>query len=140
TLYYLEFASRGDRAGPVGSVLRGGLSITDGMRELEALLMDRALNCRFCGHPVRHTFVDLGMSPLCQKHITADQLNHMEPFYPLHAYLCERCFLVQLEQFVAPSELFSEYAYFSSYSDSWVERSEERRVGKECRARWSQYQ
>ena len=85
--------------------------------------MDRALNCRFCGHAVRHSFVDLGMSPLCQRHITAEQLNHMEPFYPLHAYVCERCFLVQLEEFVAPSDLFSEYAYFSSYSDSWVEHA-----------------
>jgi len=85
--------------------------------------MDRALNCRFCGHAVRHSFVDLGMSPLCQRHITAEQLNHMEPFYPLHAYVCERCFLVQLEELVAPSELFSEYAYFSSYSDSWVEHA-----------------
>src|SRR6059058_277343 len=85
--------------------------------------MDRALNCRFCGHAVRHSFVDLGMSPLCQRHITAEQLNHMEPFYPLHAYVCERCFLVQLEELVAPSDLFSEYAYFSSYSDSWVEHA-----------------
>jgi len=85
--------------------------------------MDHPLQCRFCGYPVRHTFVDLGMSPLCQRHITAEQLNHMEPFYPLHAYLCERCFLVQLEEFVAPSAIFSEYAYFSSYSDSWVEHA-----------------
>ncbi|WP_414703828.1 methyltransferase domain-containing protein [Povalibacter sp.] len=61
------------------------------------------------------------MSPLCQTHITPEQLNSMEPFYPLHAYVCESCFLVQLEEFVAPGEIFSaEYAYFSSYSDSWV--------------------
>ncbi len=76
--------------------------------------------CRFCGHELRVTFVDLGMSPLCQTHITAEQLNHMEPFYPLHAYVCGNCFLVQLEEFVAPGDIFSEYAYFSSYSDSWV--------------------
>ena len=81
------------------------------------------LNCRFCGHAVRHTFVDLGMSPLCQTHITAEQLNHMEPFYPLHAYLCERCFLVQLEEVVDRGAIFSEYAYFSSYTDSWVEHA-----------------
>jgi len=79
--------------------------------------------CRFCGHSLHHTFVDLGMSPLCQTHITREQLNHMEPFYPLHAYLCEHCFLVQLEEFVAPENIFSEYAYFSSYADSWVEHA-----------------
>ena len=63
------------------------------------------------------------MSPLCQTHIEAAQLNHMEPYYPLHAYVCERCFLVQLEEFVGPGDIFSEYAYFSSYSDSWVEHA-----------------
>jgi SAM-dependent methyltransferase len=65
-------------------------------------------------------FVDLGMSPLCQTHITPQQLNSMEPFYPLRTYVCESCFLVQLEEFVAPGDIFSEYAYFSSYADSWV--------------------
>jgi hypothetical protein len=85
--------------------------------------MNHAMSCRFCGHSIRHTFVDLGMSPLCQTHITAEQLNHMEPFYPLHAYVCERCFLVQLEEFVAPGVIFNEYAYFSSYSESWVEHA-----------------
>jgi 2-polyprenyl-3-methyl-5-hydroxy-6-metoxy-1,4-benzoquinol methylase len=60
------------------------------------------------------------MSPLCQTHITEEQLNHMEPFYPLHALVCGHCFLVQLEEFVAPANIFSEYAYFSSYADSWV--------------------
>ncbi len=60
------------------------------------------------------------MSPPCQTHIAPEQLNSMEPFYPLHAYVCDRCLLVQLEEFVGPSEIFSEYAYFSSYSDSWV--------------------
>jgi SAM-dependent methyltransferase len=80
----------------------------------------RKSQCRFCAAPLNRTFVDLGMSPLCQTHITQEQLNHMEPFYPLHALLCEKCFLVQLEEFVAPGDIFSEYAYFSSYSDSWV--------------------
>jgi len=79
--------------------------------------------CRFCGYSLRHTFVDLGMSPLCQTHISREQLNHMEPFYPLHAYVCEHCFLVQLEEFVAPENIFSEYAYFSSYADTWVEHA-----------------
>lgn len=80
-------------------------------------------NCRSCGTQLRHSFVDLGMSPLCQTHIAPDQLNHMEPFYPLHAYVCHACFLVQLDEFVAPADIFSEYAYFSSYSDSWVEHA-----------------
>jgi len=76
--------------------------------------------CRFCRAALRYTFVDLGMSPLCQTHITREQLNHMEPFYPLHAYVCDKCFLVQLEEYVSPNDIFGEYAYFSSYSDSWV--------------------
>jgi SAM-dependent methyltransferase len=74
-----------------------------------------------CGAPLRHTFVDLGMSPLCESYVPAERLNHMEPFYPLHAYVCGECFLVQLEEFVSPEEIFTEYAYFSSYADSWVD-------------------
>ena len=77
-------------------------------------------SCRFCAAPLRHTFVDLGMSPLCESYVPAERLNAMEPFYPLHARVCERCLLVQLEEFVAADEIFTEYAYFSSYSDSWV--------------------
>jgi hypothetical protein len=77
-------------------------------------------SCRFCAAPLRHTFVDLGMSPLCESYVPAERLSAMEPFYPLHAKICERCLLVQLEEFVAADEIFSEYAYFSSYSDSWV--------------------
>jgi SAM-dependent methyltransferase len=76
--------------------------------------------CRFCGADLRHTFVDLGMSPLCESYVPAERLGAMEPFYPLHARTCERCLLVQLEEFVTPDEIFTEYAYFSSYSDSWV--------------------
>jgi SAM-dependent methyltransferase len=79
--------------------------------------------CRFCGGALRHTFVDLGMSPLCESYVPADRVNAMEPFYPLHAKVCERCLLVQLEEFVAAEDIFSEYAYFSSYSDSWVEHA-----------------
>jgi len=79
-----------------------------------------AFECRFCGHALEHSFVDLGMSPLCQTHIAPEQLTEMEPFFPLHAYICSNCFLVQLQEFVAPDDIFSEYAYFSSYSDSWV--------------------
>ena len=79
--------------------------------------------CRFCGTVLRHTFVDLGMSPLCESYVGPDQLNQMEPFYPLHVYVCEHCFLVQLEEYVSPEEIFSEYAYFSSYSDTWLQHA-----------------
>lgn len=82
-----------------------------------------AAHCRFCKAPLRHTFVDLGMSPLCESYLTADQLNGMEPFYPLHVMVCQECFLVQLEEYVSPEHIFTEYAYFSSYSDSWLKHS-----------------
>jgi SAM-dependent methyltransferase len=79
--------------------------------------------CRFCGAKLQHTFVDLGMSPLCESYVSPDRLNQMEPFYPLHVYVCHSCFLVQLEEYVRSEEIFSEYAYFSSYSDSWLEHA-----------------
>jgi len=80
-------------------------------------------HCRFCQAPLRHTFVDLGMSPLCESYLTADQLNRMEPFYPLHVKVCGKCYLVQLEEYVSAEHIFTEYAYFSSYSDSWLKHS-----------------
>ena len=83
----------------------------------------RSFACRFCAFPLSTTFVDLGMSPLCQTHIAPDQLHEMEPFYPLHAYVCDKCFLVQLQEFVSPQSIFTEYAYFSSYSTTWVEHA-----------------
>jgi SAM-dependent methyltransferase len=76
--------------------------------------------CRFCRTPLSHTLIDLGMSPLCESFLALEQLNQMEPFYPLHVHVCDRCFLVQVEQYVAPDHIFTEYAYFSSYSDSWL--------------------
>jgi len=76
--------------------------------------------CRHCRTPLRHTFVDLGMSPPCESFLAADQLNRGEMFYPLHVFVCDRCFLVQLQEYLAPSEIFSEYAYFSSYAESWL--------------------
>ena len=79
--------------------------------------------CRFCGVPLRHTFVDLGMSPLCESYVSFEQLNEMEPFYPLHVYVCEKCFLVQLQEYVSVEAIFSDYAYFSSYSDSWLQHA-----------------
>ncbi len=77
--------------------------------------------CRLCAAPLRHTLVDLGMSPLCESYVSRDQLNQMEPFYPLHVYVCGECFLVQLQAYVSAEHIFSDYAYFSSFSDSWVE-------------------
>jgi 2-polyprenyl-3-methyl-5-hydroxy-6-metoxy-1,4-benzoquinol methylase len=67
--------------------------------------------------------VDLGMSPLANAYLTAEQLHQMEPFYPLHVYVCEHCWLAQLEAFTAPESIFSDYAYFSSYSDSWLQHA-----------------
>jgi SAM-dependent methyltransferase len=79
--------------------------------------------CRLCGTPLSTTFVDLGMSPLCESFISADQLDQMEPYYPLHTLVCGKCFLVQLKEYVKPEHIFAEYAYFSSYSTSWVEHA-----------------
>ena len=80
--------------------------------------------CRFCAEPLRHTLVDLGMSPLCESYVPADRLDAMEPFYPLHVRVCDACWLAQLGEFVPPEEIFTEYAYFSSYSDSWLRHAE----------------
>jgi len=80
-------------------------------------------SCRFCNTLLEHTFVDLGMSPLCESFLLRDQLNQMEPFYPLKVYVCSNCFLVQLQEYVSPETIFTEYAYFSSYSDSWLQHA-----------------
>ena len=79
-----------------------------------------ASNCRFCSTPLEHTFVDLGLSPVSNAFPGADDLGKSEPFYPLHAFVCAECFLVQLEEFESPDQIFSDYVYFSSYSDSWL--------------------
>src|SRR5262245_61128846 len=82
-------------------------------------------SCRFCGVSLQHTFVDLGMSPPCESYLSAAQLNHMEPFYPLHVYVCDGCFLVQLQEYISPEQIFSDYAYFSSYSDTWLRHAQD---------------
>jgi SAM-dependent methyltransferase len=79
--------------------------------------------CRFCGAPVDAVFADLGMSPLANSFLPPERANGMEPFYPLRALVCGKCFLVQLEEFETPEHIFSDYAYFSSYSSSWLEHS-----------------
>ena len=78
------------------------------------------MTCRFCATPLEHTFVDLGLSPISNAFVKKENVNKHEPFYPLHAYVCSECFLVQLEEFESPDEIFSDYVYFSSYSDSWL--------------------
>jgi hypothetical protein len=76
--------------------------------------------CRLCSAELTHTFVDLGMSPPCENYLTAEQLDDGETFYPLHVRVCPECLLVQLPAYIPAEEIFSHYAYFSSYSDSWV--------------------
>ena len=78
------------------------------------------LVCRSCGTPLSCVFVDLGSSPLANSYLTAEDLEKPEVFYPLRVYVCDQCFLVQLPCAVTPQEIFSDYAYLSSYSDSWV--------------------
>jgi SAM-dependent methyltransferase len=79
--------------------------------------------CRCCGTTLQHTVVDLGMSPLCESYVSAERLNAVERFYPLHVWVCGECFLVQVEEYVTGEEIFTDYAYFSSYSDSWLDHS-----------------
>ena len=79
--------------------------------------------CRLCNAPLTTTFADLGMSPLCESVLRADQIDQMEPFFPLHVLVCANCFLVQLREYVKPENIFTEYDYFSSYSTSWVEHA-----------------
>ncbi len=82
-----------------------------------------AAPCRFCGAPLTESFCDLGMSPLANSYLPADALDRAEPFYPLHAYVCGECFLVQLAEFESPEHIFGDYAYFSSFSSSWLEHA-----------------
>ena len=80
--------------------------------------------CRFCSAALERTFVDLGMSPLCETYPSSADLNRGEVYYPLHAYVCSQCFLVQLDEYESQENIFGEYPYFSSYSDSWLKHSE----------------
>ena len=84
----------------------------------------KELGCRFCGHPLRQSFVDLGMSPLANSYVEPEALQRMEPFFPLHVWVCEHCLLVQLPETESPEVIFSDYAYFSSYSTSWLRHAE----------------
>jgi hypothetical protein len=91
--------------------------------------------CRFCGAALENVFADLGMSPMANSYVPPERANGMEPFYPLRALVCGECFLVQLEEYESPQSIFGEYAYFSSYSTSWLEHS--RRYVDAMVERWS---
>ena len=80
--------------------------------------------CRFSGKLLEHTFADLGITPLANSYLTSEQMQAAEKFYPLHAYVCSDCLLVQLEEFESPDHIFSDYAYFSSFSDSWLRHAQ----------------
>jgi 2-polyprenyl-3-methyl-5-hydroxy-6-metoxy-1,4-benzoquinol methylase len=78
-------------------------------------------HCRFCNAPLHEVFADLGMSPLSNAFVPAERASQMEPFFPLTAYVCTGCLLVQVPEFEAPENIFSAtYAYFSSFSDTWL--------------------
>jgi SAM-dependent methyltransferase len=79
--------------------------------------------CRFCGTPLENRVVDLGMHPLCESFLPAERVDTMEPFYPLHAWVCHECFLVQINDYVTADHIFDEYAYFSSFSTSWLQHA-----------------
>lgn len=85
--------------------------------------MNCSQRCRFCSTLLKHTFLDLGMSPLANSYVKAESLGEMEPFFPLYVFVCEQCFLVQLKDCSTPDRIFSDYAYFSSYSDIWLQHS-----------------
>jgi hypothetical protein len=82
---------------------------------MASLVLMKPNVCRFCSTKLEDTVVDLGMSPLCESFLAQSQLDTMEPFYPLHVWVCKNCFLVQLSEYVKPEEIFTEYAYFSSF-------------------------
>jgi SAM-dependent methyltransferase len=94
------------------------------MTVLAATESRTAASCRFCGAPLARTFVNLGATPPANRYLRPEDLATPEPYYPLHAYVCGACFLVQIEAVCAPEELFADYAYFSSYSPSWLRHAE----------------
>jgi SAM-dependent methyltransferase len=90
---------------------------------VEGLVSATGAACRFCSAPLTQTFVDLGLSPLANSLLAEGDLAREEPRFPLHAYVCAECLLVQLGEFASPQDIFEEYVYFSSFSDSWVEHA-----------------
>jgi hypothetical protein len=108
--------------------------MTTTMPSLETRPQTAAKPCRFCGTGLQRTFVDLGMSPLCETYPATADLNRGEVYYPLHVYVCDQCWLVQLEEYESAENIFSDYAYFSSYSDSWLKHCD-----KYCEAMKSRF-
>ena len=104
---------------PVAAIWEGEMDVAS-VRNDPATSAGKSMRCRHCGTPLQHTLIDLGMSPLCESFLTQDQLDAPESYYPLHARVCHACWLVQLPEFVSPAHIFTEYAYFSSYSTTWV--------------------
>jgi 2-polyprenyl-3-methyl-5-hydroxy-6-metoxy-1,4-benzoquinol methylase len=84
----------------------------------------KTIHCRYCDSELTQNFIDLGMSPLSNSYLNAEQINKKESFYPLHAFVCNNCLLVQLEEFESPENIFTDYAYFSSYSKTWLEHAQ----------------
>ncbi len=80
----------------------------------------RENHCRFCGNRLTENFADLGMSPLSNAFVAPENAQRMEPFYPLHAFVCDKCYLVQLDEFELPEHIFEDYLYFSSFSEGWL--------------------
>ncbi|MDB5408635.1 MAG: C-methyltransferase [Rhodospirillales bacterium] len=111
------FADARRRARKLNDVLKA-----PDLMHLTASVSPSTATCRFCRGAL-HSMVDLGMSPLCESFLAADQINGMEPFYPLHVLICDDCLLVQIEEYVRPAEIFTEYAYFSAYSSAWLKHA-----------------
>src|SRR6476659_9549704 len=82
-----------------------------------------SISCRLCGSTDLRSFLDLGATPPCELFLTAAAVEEPEPTYPLHVRVCERCLLAQIPPLITPEDTFTEYAYFSSFSTSWVEHA-----------------
>ena len=97
---------------------------THQVRSLSARAVDaqqsRHGGCRFCGSELQQVFLDLGLSPLANSYLKEEDLQREEQRFPLRVYVCSECFLVQLEEWESPENIFGDYAYFSSYSESWL--------------------
>ena len=113
-------------SGPQGSVtnFRNGKAAELLRPEPGATLIEAGVRCRGCGEQLTETFADLGLTPFANSYVQSSATERMEPFYPLHAYVCGSCFLVQLAEFETPQAIFGDYLYFSSFSDSWLQHAE----------------
>jgi SAM-dependent methyltransferase len=113
-----------DRSGVGSKLLEGPVSSVAEAQRVAGQSAVEYSACRACDSPLTDVVVDLGMSPLCESFLPASSLNAMERFFPLVVYVCSRCLLVQLDEYITPADIFTEYAYFSSYSSSWIEHGE----------------